>query len=94
VTCKIPTLITMNMDTAALLVGFLNTVHLPDGVDALETSTAADWQADGLSEDSGSAHPRPTATPRRASETEALQALRAALRALVQPRADWTAAQH
>lgn len=94
VTCKLSTLVTMNMDAVALLVGFLNTVHLPDGTDALETSTAADWQADGLSDDSGCAHPRPTATPRRASETEALRALRAALRALVQPRADWTAAQH
>ena len=84
----------MKVDAAALLVGFLNTVHLPDGVDALETSTAADWQADGLSDDSGSAHPRPMATPRRASENEALRALRTGLRALVQRRADWTAAQH
>jgi predicted RNA-binding Zn ribbon-like protein len=84
----------MNVDAAALLVGFLNTVQLPDGLDALETSTAADWQTAGLSDDDGSAYPRQNATLRRASDSEALRALRAALRALVQPRADWTPAQH
>jgi predicted RNA-binding Zn ribbon-like protein len=84
----------MDMDPAALLVGFLNTVHLPDGVDALETSTAADWRSDGLADDGRSVHPRPkTTVSRAASETETLRALRAALRALVRPRADWTAAQ-
>jgi predicted RNA-binding Zn ribbon-like protein len=94
VTSKILTLVTMDMDAAALLAGFLNTVHLPDGVDALEKSTAADWRADGLADDGNSVHQRPaTTTPRPASETEMLRTLRAALRALVQPHAKWTAAQ-
>jgi predicted RNA-binding Zn ribbon-like protein len=84
----------MDVDAAALLVGFLNTVHLPDGVDALETSTAADWRADGLADDGRSLHPRPTTiVSRAASETETLRVLRAAFRALLRPRADWTAEQ-
>ncbi len=45
---------------AALLTGFLNTIHLPDGMDALRWSCPADWLQDGLTGDGRSLHEGPS----------------------------------
>ena len=77
-------------DDAALLVGLLNTVHLPDGVDALSWSSPADWLEDGRHDDGRSLHKRPVRAPRTPArrDLESLVVLREGLRALLARRAD------
>lgn len=71
-------------DDAALLIGFLNTIHLPDGVDALSWSYPPDWLEDGLTGDSRSLHEGPDSCPgANRRDSEPLRVVREGLRVLL-----------
>lgn len=73
----------MAPDDAALLIGFLNTVHLPDGVDALAGSEPRQWVADGQVDSGRSEHTDAhQASTRGGDVLEPLRQLREGLRVL------------
>ncbi len=79
----------MTPESAALLVGFLNTVHLPDGCDGLGGSGPADWIADGRLDSGRSlAETTPVAATEPDTSLVKLRILREALRVLTRPGAD------
>lgn len=83
-------LVTMKSASAALLVGYLNTVHLPDGVDALAGSGPDEWLADGLVDGGRSVAPASEvfAQVRATGSLDDLRRLREALRGLTRREID------
>jgi predicted RNA-binding Zn ribbon-like protein len=76
-------MVIMISDDAALLIGFLNTVHLPDGVDALDGSGPRQWVADGRVDSGRSEHADGHRTSARGGDAlEPLRQLREGLRVM------------
>lgn len=71
-------------ETAALLIGFLNTLHLPDAVDGLVLADPQQWIADGLSGDGRGLHD--VGEGARAAAPRELRELRESLRTVVGQR--------
>jgi predicted RNA-binding Zn ribbon-like protein len=71
-------------DDAAMLIGFLNTLHLPDDTDRLAGSTPDQWLADGRHDRGRSVDAPPWTGPDPENVAE-LRLLRAALRLLTRP---------
>src|ERR671934_1848519 len=74
-------------DGAAVLIGFLNTLHLPDDTDRLAGSTPDQWLADGRRDWGRSVDPAPPAghSPKNLAQ---LRTLREGLRLLTLPPAE------
>jgi predicted RNA-binding Zn ribbon-like protein len=74
-------------DDAAVLIGFLNTLHLPDDTDRLAGSTPDQWLADGRRDWGRSVDPAPPAGPGSKNLAQ-LRTLREGLRLLTRPSAE------